>query len=756
MTTACQSILPQVSERLPGLRWFSPGGCVLSIGELREVYVGGLLVGRYPVRDRAARNALLVGLAEDRHMHLGQLAEAFEISVAGLRVLRRVYEQHGLGAVMARAPGGRPTRVTPTVRRLLEKHFEQGESAAQAHRRVSRRHRLSESSARVVHKAWRERSSALAVPRPAPAATTSGAQATLPLPGLERVAAETTTEPTAAAEAMADASPSSAAPTSASAGAPPSGAAGAGVPACGTGPTSGRAIQHVGSWMLLGQLERYGLPSLAMRLGAEAELSPEATRVAVEALAIALAIGEACVEGVRRIATPTAATLLRTTRPPCADAVRTTLHQLADEQAPALHLGMAGRYLAIARATRQAGPAIFYVDNHLRPYTGKHVVRHGWRMQDKRVRPGTTDYYVHDADGRPVLRSSVPSHDSLVERLRPLAEILRVALGPDERILLAFDRAGAHAAHLAALRDEGYEFVTYERRPFQVLSASAFDQVVTFDDGDAGETITYCETRANLGAGRGRVRRIAMRMPDGRQVNLLGAGVSSAIELIEVMRHRWRQENGFKHGVERWGINQLDGRRVEHYDPDTVVPNPARRRLDHSLRLAVIADALARRELAMLAADDPRRERQRARFEADLARAIEQQKELAAQRPHAPVRAPLKDTPLAGKLVYHPGLYKAALDAIRIACANAEADLAGLLAPHLPRPAEAKQTLANLLGAPGDIRVTQTAIEVTLAPAATASERQAFGHFYAQLNARRLRLPGDPSLRTLRFRPLIS
>ena len=24
------------------------------------------------------------------------------------------------------------------------------------------------------------------------------------------------------------------------------------------------------------------------------------------------------------------------------------------------------------------------------------------------------------------------------------------------------------------------------------------------------------------------------------------------------MRKRWRQENGFKHGVERWGINQLE------------------------------------------------------------------------------------------------------------------------------------------------------------------------------------------------------
>jgi hypothetical protein len=43
-----------------------------------------------------------------------------------------------------------------------------------------------------------------------------------------------------------------------------------------------------------------------------------------------------------------------------------------------------------------------YVDNHLRPYTGQHVIRKGWRMQDKRAVPGTTDYYVHDEEGCPL------------------------------------------------------------------------------------------------------------------------------------------------------------------------------------------------------------------------------------------------------------------------------------------------------------------------------------------------------------------
>lgn len=86
-----------------------------------------------------------------------------------------------------------------------------------------------------------------------------------------------------------------------------------------------------------------------------------------------------------------------------------------------------------------------------------------------------------------------------------------------------------------------------------------------------------------------------------------------------------------------------------------------------------------------------------------------------------------------------------------IACANAEAELAFTLAPHLLNPAEAKKTLANLLAAPGGVRVRQTAIDVTLAPAATTAERHAFSALFDDVNRLRLSLPADPERRRLRF-----
>jgi hypothetical protein len=96
------------------------------------------------------------------------------------------------------------------------------------------------------------------------------------------------------------------------------------------------------------------------------------------------------------------------------------------------------------------------------------------------------------------------------------------------------------------------------------------------------------------------------------------------------------------------------------------------------------------------------------------------------------------------------------LDTIRIACANAEAELATLLAPELPKPREAKQALKNLFRAPGAIRVGDKSITVTLDPAGNDAELRAFGKMLSGINRRRLVLPGDPKGRSLRFRVQIA
>jgi Transposase DDE domain len=387
---------------------------------------------------------------------------------------------------------------------------------------------------------------------------------------------------------------------------------------------------------------------------------------------------------------------------------------------------------------------VFYIDNHLRPYTGKRVIRKGWRMQDKRVRPGITDYYVHDEDGRPLLRVDVPSHDSLPFWMMHIVTHLRSIVGADDRVLMAFDRGGAFPETMASLRDEGCEFVTYERAPYPKLPPTAFTSSVTFDD----ETIPFVDSRINLRKGRGRVRRIAVLTEDGRQVNLLASSTFPPERLIEIMRGRWRQENAFKFGKERWGINQLDARKTSPVEPDQIIPNPARRRLDIDRRAANVREGDARCLLARYDKDHPRH----LRAQRDLDAALDAERSIDALRPHVPKHARVADTELAGKLVRHDGRRKLVLDTIRIACANAESDLAQMLAAYLPKPREAKHLLANIFRSPGRIRVHPATISVGLAPAATRAERRAIENLLRDLTALDLTLPGDPRIRRLVFR----
>lgn len=153
------------------------------------------------------------------------------------------------------------------------------------------------------------------------------------------------------------------------------------------------------------------------------------------------------------------------------------------------------------------------------------------------------------------------------------------------------------------------------------------------------------------------------------------------------------------------------------------------------------------RLLARLDAEDPKREN----LEQEHRAAVKRREELLASRPNVPARARVAETPLAGKLVRHRQQTKTVIDTLRGALANAEADLAPRLCPHMDRPHEAKKLLANVLAAPGRITLRKTCISVRLGPTADRTDRIAIAELLRTVNRPRLRLPGDPDRRPLRF-----
>jgi hypothetical protein len=730
MSQSTSFALP-LADPAPGTTWFDARSCVV-LGEegVRQVFVGGRLVGSFGAKDYAERNVMLIAVSEEPKAHLGHIADAFAVSSETLRQLRVLVSREGIEAVTMRKRGGSTGRgLTARDRARVETSLAEGATVEAAWEEIRRR--ASRATVGRVKKDMDARVASVSSAEPV-------GEIPLPQTRLDDVVVAATARPDMPAEAdvTSDESPAS---TDANA-----------APVEGQSATlrsqpvsSARWVQHVGAWLMLAMLHRLGLYDAAGDACADADTRKQ-LRIALDAFVCALALGEGCVEGVRRLMTPSGPALLRSNRAPSATWVRRVFGAFAGEQSAArLHLAMARRYVREAHAETERDVVVFYVDNHLRPYTGKETIRKGWRMQDKRVRPGVTDVYVHDEGGNPVLRLADATNGSLTTWLPIVAKLLREMVGPEARIVLGFDRGGAFPEQLATLRDKGFELVTYERKPYPLLAPSAFDIAFTHD----GESFGASDALTNLGSGHGRVRRVAIRAEDGHQVNLLTVGTLSVSELYAILRGRWVQENGFHHQVHRWGINQLDGRTTVPYDPDAVIPNPARRRLDRNVRLARVTAGLARNELAARAEGDPRR----GRWEATLARAIARERELLALRPTTPTHAPLRETELADKLVRHPGAYKMALDSVRIACANAESDLAATLAEAMVLPNEAKKLLANLLRAPGHVVAGKTVITVRLAPAANRSEHEAIASLLARSNRQKLTLPGDPARRTLRF-----
>ena len=718
-------MLPGVAEAEPDRIWFGRGGCVEQHDDgTMAVFVRGELLGTYSAADVATRDVFIAVVLEQATRE--DLARAFRVSLATVGRVATRFKRGGARAVADYGRRGGWTVRTAKLQQRLAELFAEGLGPRAAQRVVAEK--ASYGTVHAMHRQW-SAGRALPVEAPAPPQqllVLGASEATLD----KRDEPQATATPSAVEVAPAEGTRGE---TTLEEVAPPASA----------------VVQHLGSWLALGGLRELGFYEVADQHRGEGVAMPS-LRPAIDAAAIALALGESCVEGVRRLATPSVETLIRHVGGVSASWVRRVLHDFADVGSKTFPGAMASRLL---QRTGEGDERVWlYVDGHMRPYTGQHVIRKGWRMQGKRAVPGTTDYYCHDEDGCPLWQVSTTSHDSLCAWLMPVVDFAHLSLGDEVKPVLVFDRGGAFPRSMAELRDAGAEFVTYERKPYPELGATEFKNSLTITLASRPRRpirISYIEApQKNLRAGRGRVRRIAMLTEEGAQVNLLAVSELPAETLIRGQLARWGlQENQFKHGVERWGINHLDGRRVEDYPPDALVPNPARRRIDRVLKLSHTTEGEGWRKLIRLEPGDPARKR----IERQIQMAMDRQRDLISLRAKVPLMARVSETPLAGKLRRHELGYKNVLDTLRSALANVESDFAVMLARHSGRPREAKKLLATLFTAPGTLRVSSRSVTVLLMPAATDSERVALSAFLRDVTCLRHALPGDPGRRRLRW-----
>jgi hypothetical protein len=296
--------IPIVAPGENGVRWFSGIGCVVHGECAAEVFVGGTLVGGFGPRDVAARNLLLIGLAGDRRIRKGKLAKAFGVSSEQLRRIRRQVESGGLQAVPARPRGGSQTKVGAPLRKRLFELFDGGASAYAAHRHLAGKRgrlKLSYSTVGRLRQVWAADRAGGSDADATLRQEAAPAQAELPLVATG-VAAEATTQSQGARSLPAEEMPAQEPATDEQV---------QGEPVRG-----GRFVQHLGGWLLLGAVHAMGLHQAVLSRWQGGKEWLERFRLVIDAVVVSLGLGERCVEGVRRLATPSGALLLRADRMP--------------------------------------------------------------------------------------------------------------------------------------------------------------------------------------------------------------------------------------------------------------------------------------------------------------------------------------------------------------------------------------------------------------------------------------------------------
>jgi len=171
------------------------------------------------------------------------------------------------------------------------------------------------------------------------------------------------------------------------------------------------------------------------------------------------ALGIDAVEGSKHLRRADAGALVGVSTLPELRTLRCRLSALADHSDPL------ALQRAFAKATLAADPAmspVYYVDDHFVAYTGGRPVAKGYNTKRRHAESGRDDTLVCDVRGRAVVfASSEPS--GLSATMPSVLGQLREVVGPDQPIMLGFDRGGSYPKAFAACRDAGMDWITYRR-----------------------------------------------------------------------------------------------------------------------------------------------------------------------------------------------------------------------------------------------------------------------------------------------------
>ncbi|MDE2051430.1 MAG: hypothetical protein KGJ72_10480 [Gammaproteobacteria bacterium] len=338
--------------------------------------------------------------------------------------------------------------------------------------------------------------------------------------------------------------------------------------------------------------------------------------------------------------------------------------------------------------------------------------------------PATTDYWINDRAGDPLLLITAELSASLTKAFPELLRQVRATVG-ERQVTIVFDRGGWSPKLFRNMIAQGFDILTYRKGKSRRIDERRFARRRAKLDG---HWVSYDlhDQPVRFLKGKLRLRQIT-RLCEGaaHQTQIITSRWDLRdVELAYRMFERWRQENYFKYMREEFLLDALVDYRIEPEDPTRTIVNPERRALDKQIRAARCELEKIEREYGAAAVDNPEHHRPTMRgfktaygkLGKRLRAARERLQILIDKRRDVPARLEVRDL-TEHAVVKLATERKHLTDLIKMLAYQAESDLFNLLNPHYRRADQEGRTLLHeLFAASGDIHVTGEELQITPAP----------------------------------------
>jgi Transposase protein/Winged helix-turn helix len=410
-----------------------------------------------------------------------------------------------------------------------------------------------------------------------------------------------------------------------------------------------------------------------------------------------------------------------------------------------------GQALARQRvALRGEALGFLYTDGHVRVYHGQHALPKAHVARMRLSLPATSDYWVNDSAGDPLLVLTAEANAGLVKMLPGILGQVRGLVGK-RRLTVVFDRGGYSPKLFQQIIAANFDLLTYRKGRYRRIARKHFQTCRTRHGGRA---IAYvlADQEVRLLKGKLRLRQVTRLMDNGHQTPILTSRRDlPAAQVAYRMFDRWRQENFFKYLREEYALDALVEYATVPDDRTREVPNPLWAVLDARLRQAYAQLDRLQAEYGLEALTNLEQQRQTMRgfkiahgkLGQQIWKAWRRIEQLQKRRAGTPRRVPVHSV-MQEPVVKLAPERKHLTNLIKMLAYQAESDLLRLVAPHYRRAGQEGRTLLqSALASAADLQVTQTELRVMLAPQSSPHRTRAIAALCNHLNQTKTLFPGS-------------